>query len=316
MKDNGLVFDIHRGTTHDGPGMRTTVFMKGCPLRCGWCHNPESLSREPEIQWTSRKCIGCRTCVESCENHALAFDETGVIINETVCKHCRECTKNCPSGALTLVGKSWTAEELVKEACKDALFFGEFEGGITVSGGEPLQQYEFVQEFLRLLKQKGENTALDTSGFSSRKALEAVYPYVDIFLYDIKFIDPELHKKHTGADNHPILTNFQWLVQKSGDDTDKRIRIRTPLIPKATATVENISRIGEFLNDHAAGKVECWELCAFNNVSRDKYAKMRLKWSYAQTPLMSTKEIDTLLDTAQTYLGQRVLSTGLSAKEW
>ncbi|GHT39643.1 glycyl-radical enzyme activating protein [Bacteroidia bacterium] len=314
MSKTGLVFDIHRGTTHDGPGMRTTIFMKGCPLHCEWCHNPESLSREPETQWISRKCIGCNICVESCVSHALTFDETGATINTTTCEHCRQCVKNCPTGAQTLIGKYWTAEELVKEACKDSLFFGEFEGGVTVSGGEPLLQYEFVHEFLQLLKQKGENTALDTSGFSSPKALEVVYPYVDIFLYDIKFIDRELHQKHTGVDNNQILKNFQWLVQKSKNDTNKRIRIRTPLIPGATAMVENIQQIGEFLRNNLADEIECWELCAFNNVSRDKYARMRLDWLYSSTPLMSEKEIDTLRKTAQIYLPQKVLSTGLSAK--
>jgi pyruvate formate lyase activating enzyme len=137
---------------------------------------------------------------------------------------------------------------------------------------------------------------------------------VDIFLYDIKFIDRELHKRHTGVDNEQILKNFQWLVQKSSDDAAKRLWVRTPLIPGATATVENIRQIGEFLKNTSTDKIECWELCAFNNVSRDKYAKMRLNWSYSSTPLMHAKEIETLLCMAQIYLGHKVLSTGLSAK--
>jgi pyruvate formate lyase activating enzyme len=338
--EDGLIFDIHRGTTHDGPGMRTTVFLKGCPLHCEWCHNPEGIHPQPEIQWTARLCIACKTCVSSCPEQAVVFDGAGVHIADEGCRKHLQCVTNCPSGALKTVGKRWQPETLVREVRKDAMFFGEFEGGVTVSGGEPLLQYRFVAEFFRLLKQAGENTALDTSGFASREAFETVYPFTDVFLYDLKFICGTQHKQHTGVDNRRIKDNFRWLAGKCGNDRNKRLWVRTPLIPDATATVENISQIGDFIRhgfvlgeavtdnisseavtDNLPGEamtdnpVERWELCSFNNVSRDKYARMRLEWKYSSVPLMTQSEIDGLLAEARKYLGEKVFATGLSAKE-
>jgi pyruvate formate lyase activating enzyme len=314
-KEKGLVFDIHRGTTHDGPGLRTTVFMKGCPLRCGWCHNPEGLNPKEESRWISRRCIGCRTCLAVCPGEALTFEEAGLRINKEACIECRQCVQRCPAGAQTLSGKRWPAEALAAEALKDALFFEEFEGGVTVSGGEPLMQAGFVEEFLRILKAKGANTALDTSGFASREAFERVEPFADVFLYDLKFIDGKLHRKHTGVDNRLILDNFRWLLEKIEDSSGKRIRVRTPLVPGATATEENIAQIGDFLQNVSNEKVERWELCAFNSVSRDKYAGMGLDWAYSSVPLMKQKEIDALLQTAKKRFGNQVFATGLAAKE-
>jgi len=351
---NGLVFDIHRATTHDGPGLRTTVFFKGCPLRCEWCHNPEGLSMTPEVQWLSRRCIACKTCVATCPARAVVYDERGVFVDSARCELSLQCVRDCPANALTLLGKRYTAEELVREALKDEMFFGEFKGGVTASGGEPLLQYEFVAEFFRLLKEKGVNTALDTSGCVPPEAMEAVLPYTDVVLYDLKFIDPDLHRLHTGADNALILSNFERLLlsmeteetehdatslqqqpdkptetnrnQQKPTETNKNqpktiLWVRTPLIPGATATVENIYAIGEYLkracvNSNAdVNVVERWELCTFNNVSRDKYQRMRLDWRYAAEQLMSQSEIDELTIVARGFLGNKVVVSGLTAKE-
>jgi pyruvate formate lyase activating enzyme len=323
LSEEGLVFDIHRGTTHDGPGLRTTVFLKGCPLHCEWCHNPEGMNPQPEIQWTSRLCIACKTCVVSCPKQAIAFDETGVRVSGDCCVKSLQCVTDCPSGALKIVGERWQPEALVREVRKDAMFFDEFEGGVTVSGGEPLLQYRFVAAFFRLLKQAGENTALDTSGFASREAFEAVYPFTDVFLYDLKFMNAQWHKRHTGSHNERITDNFRWLAGKCRNDKSKRLWVRTPLIPGATATAENISQIGRFIRHSVASgevatdnpPVERWELCAFNNISRDKYARMRREWKYSSVPLMTQAEIDELLAEARKYLKEKVFTTGLSAKE-
>ena len=320
--EEGWVFDIHRGATHDGPGLRTTVFLKGCPLRCKWCNNPEGLDPKPEIQWNPRLCIACRTCVTACPEKAVFFDETGVHITLDHCTNRLQCVKNCPADALKIIGKRWHPEALVCEVRKDAMFFDEFEGGVTVSGGEPALQYRFVAEFLRLLKQKGESTALDTSGFAVREAFETLYPYTDVFLYDLKFIDSKRHKRHTGVNNKLILDNFRRLAEKCARDKNKRLWVRTPLVPGATATAENISQIGAFLRDNFPASaaltdhpVERWELCAFNNISRDKYARMRQEWEYSSVPLMTQTEIDKLLSVAHEYLGKKVFATGLTAKE-
>jgi pyruvate formate lyase activating enzyme len=253
--------------------------------------------------------------VDGCPNAAVSFDKAGVNINPKKCFNCFVCASGCPSGALAKVGNSWNVADLAHEACKDSMFFGEFDGGITVSGGEPLLQYQFTSELLKALKEKSENTALDTSGFAGHTALEAVYPYVDVFLYDLKFIDRNLHIEHTGADNRLILSNLIRLFQKSKEDDSKRIWIRTPLIPGATATVENIAAIGGFLRTCPYEKIERWELCAFNNVCRDKYARMRIDWAYSTTPLMTADEIEVLLKTARKYLPYKVFATGLFAKQ-
>jgi pyruvate formate lyase activating enzyme len=321
--EEGLVFDIHRATTHDGPGLRTTVFLKGCPLRCAWCHNPEGINPQPEIQWTSRLCIACHICVASCPEKALVFDDAGVHVAGDCCTKSLHCVANCPSGALKVAGKRWQAKALVREVRKDAMFFDVFGGGVTVSGGEPLLQYRFVAEFFRLLKQAGENTALDTSGYASREAFEAVYPLTDVFLYDLKFMNAQWHKRHTGSHNERIIDNFRWLAGKCRNDSSKRLWVRTPLIPGATATVENISQIGRFIRHGVApdevatdnNPVERWDLCTFNNVSRDKYARMKLEWKYSSVPLMTQTEVDALLAEARKYLKEKVFATGLSAKE-
>lgn len=311
--DRGLVFDIHRGTTHDGPGMRTTVFFKGCPLRCGWCQNPESLSYRQEAQWTKSKCIGCGLCAAACARRAISFGPEGLEIDDGACERCFSCARACPSGALGLSGRWWEKEDLLREALKDDIFFAEFKGGVTLSGGEPLAQYAFAAGFLKALKERGTHTALDTSGCAPLAAFEAVYPFTDLFLFDIKLISEPLHKKHTGAGNRLILDNLRWLASQGPDD--KEIWIRTPLIPGATADEENIAGIGKFLAGLPAGKIKRWELCAFNNVCRGKYEKMRLDWAYRKTPLMTAGETEGLLAAAREYAGGRAVLTGLTAKD-
>lgn len=241
----GLVFDFHRGTTHDGPGMRTTVFFKGCPLRCEWCHNPESICPERELQWDEKKCIGCGNCVKSCPVQAIKATAEGIKIQHDCCAHCYQCAQQCPSGAMGIAGEYWSAETLIKEVCKDKIFFDEFSGGVTVSGGEPILQHEFLTEFLKKLKKQDINIALDTSGFGSRENYEKIYPYVDIFLYDIKFIDKELHKKYTNVSNDIILDNLEYLAQKMRVSKDKKLWIRT------AANTESDSNTGEYTGNRS-----------------------------------------------------------------
>jgi len=310
----GVVFDIHRGTTHDGPGMRTTVFLKGCPLKCAWCQNPESLSSDIQISWNEKKCIGCMSCKNACINKAVIADENGISINKELCKKCFSCTDACPTGALKKVGTSWTVSELVKEACKDDMFFDEFDGGITVSGGEPTAQPQFLKAFFEELKSQGKNVALDTCGFTTRKVLQELFPLVDIFLYDIKIFDKTEHKKFTGVENDLILENFLWLVEMVRENPEKKIWVRTPLIPEATSTENNISQIGAFLqkNDDV---IERWELCAFNNVCKDKYRQLNVEWEYKDNSLMHNSETQSLLVIAKRFLGEKAIVSGLVAKE-
>lgn len=311
----GLVFDIHRATTHDGPGMRTTVFFKGCPVHCLWCHNPESINPQREIWWNKNKCIGCLTCIKTCKKGALADTKVKIALDKSKCDSCMECTDNCPAKALAPVGEYYDVESLVKEAIKDKEYFEEFGGGVTVSGGEPLLQHEFVVSFLRALKEKGINTALDTSGYVDYKILESAYPYVDTFLYDIKLFDREQHHKFTGVYNDLIIDNFKKLINVISKDSSKKLWIRTPLIPKTTATIENIAEIGEFLKEYSNAQVERWELCAFNNLCKDKYEKMGIKWHFADEKIMNKTYVESLLGEAQKYMGNIAMTSGITSQK-
>ena len=281
----GTILEIVRMSTEDGPGIRTTVFFKGCPLNCLWCHNPESISIKPQIQWIGTSCIGCGICVKTCEELALEQTEKGIIINRSVCNGCGLCTEECPTTAMELLGKKWNIHDLADELVKDRAYF-EQSGGITLSGGEAALQNDFCLALLKELKSRGIQTALDTCGQVSQTLLASLLPYVDILLYDIKEIDSERHKKFTGTGNEKILANAILAANyKKTHISPKTLWIRTPVIPGATDTLENISGIGDFINANMQGAVARWELCAFNNLCRDKYKRLAINWAFAHTEL-------------------------------
>lgn len=313
--NEGLVFDIHRGTTHDGPGMRTTVFLKGCPLHCTWCQNPESIYPGRELMWDAKKCIGCMECIKACPVKALTADDSGIKTDKSACRKCFACAAGCPSKAMQIVGNPWEVSTLVKEACKDRMFFEDFSGGVTVSGGEPLLQSEFLPEFLRTLKKEGINTALDTSGFGRQEVLHEVYPFVDTFLYDIKFINDGMHQAHTGVSNKIILENLKSIADRIRRQKDSRLWIRTPLIPGATAAEENIEEIGQYIRKELIDVIERWELCAFNYVCKDKYIKMGQYWKYAECTLLDCSTVEDLASIAEKYAEGIVVVSGLTAQK-
>lgn len=310
----GLIFDFHRGTTHDGPGMRTTVFFKGCPLHCKWCQNPESIYPDRELQWDERKCIGCLNCIKCCDTGAVYRGTKGIEIDHSRCAKCYTCVSECPSTALNLIGNYWEVQELVREVCKDKMFFADFNGGVTVSGGEPVLQHEFLLAFLKALKAENVNVALDTSGFGKANVYEEIIPFVDVFLYDVKFINEELHRKYTGVGNRLILKNLVNIAEKIREKKDTRLWIRTPLIPGATATCENMEEIGTFIDKKLTDILERWELCAFNNVCREKYVKLQRKWDYRDTELMDEESVQNLADISRKYVGDRLVVSGLTRK--
>jgi len=297
---HALVLEIQRLSTEDGPGIRTTVFMKGCALRCAWCHNPESIAMKPQTQWIGIRCIGCRTCLAVCPHGALSMTEQGLRIDRERCRGCGRCAEECPSNALERMGRRYELDELLHEVLKDRVYFEKSGGGVTVSGGEAALQSAFVAAFFERLAQHGVHTALDTSGYVSFEALSRILPHADMVLYDLKEMDPERHRRFTDHDNQGILANFRALVaamRTSGHP--KELWVRTPLIPGATATKENLNAIGAFLRAEAAGMVGRWDLCAFNNLCRDKYQRLGLDWPYAATPLLSALELEALLETAR-----------------
>lgn len=311
MLPDALILHLQRLSTEDGPGLRTTVFFKGCPLRCAWCHNPESLSPAPQVQWLENRCLDCGACLPACPNGCLVKTARGVVIERSRCTGCGACAEACPAGALELLGTRIGLEKLAAEALKDRAYFGTG-GGVTVSGGEPTMQVEFVAAFLRRLREAGVRTALDTCGLCAPASLEALLPYADVILYDLKEIDPARHRALTGHDNRRILENLllvrdfvaarQTAAQAGLLTEPVTLWIRTPLIPPTdgrpatagTATYDNVAGIGRFLAGQMNGTVARWELCAFNNLCRDKYRRLGLPWDYAATPLLTAGEVEEL----------------------
>ncbi len=286
----GRILHLQRLSTEDGPGIRTTVFFKGCPLRCAWCHNPESLSSQPQMQWFAARCLGCETCLSACPDGCLTRTQAGLIIDRERCNGCGKCAEACPAGAIELLGRTVTVDELLGELRKDRAYYEASGGGVTLSGGEPTLQVDFVEALLRGLKDDGISTALDTCGLCSAETLERLLPFTDLVLYDLKLYSADLHRQHTGSANQRILENLQHLREMQ-PRLPFRLWVRTPLIPGATATPENLTALGKYLSEQMDGSVARWELCAFNNLCREQYTRLGLEWAYAHTPLMTATEV-------------------------
>ena len=272
MDDNlagttGIVFDIKKFSIHDGPGIRTTVFLKGCPLACWWCHNPESQSIGIEMMLQERRCIRCGACVGECPNGAIMETEAGVRTDLAVCTSCGECVPSCQAEARQLVGREMTVREVLTDIRQDTLFYDQSGGGVTFSGGEPLSQRRFLTALLKSCREEELHIVLDTCGFANWEIFDAIRPYVDVFLYDLKLIDDEKHKKYTGVSNQLILSNLQALVMH-----DQQVIVRIPLIPGITDTEHNLRAIAEYLAT-LPNVVEI-NLLPYHDSARGKYARL------------------------------------------
>jgi len=272
--ERGMVFDIRRFSIHDGPGIRTTVFLKGCPLSCWWCHNPESQQPEQEVMFHSNRCLRCGACQAACPNDAISLQEEMFLTDPALCQRCGACVTACPAQARELVGQSMTVSDVMAQIERDGPFFDESGGGVTVSGGEPLMQPRFLQALLIACKQLDLHTVLDTCGHASWKAIEEVRPFVDLFLYDIKLIDNQQHIRYTGVPNTQILSNLQKLAESGA-----QIILRAPLIP-------GINDGGEQLNQVAAlarslPGVQHLDLLAYHYAGAGKYDRLSLGYRLA-----------------------------------
>ena len=239
----GIIFDIKRYAIHDGPGIRTTIFLKGCPLSCPWCHNPEGVYSNPEIFFYSKRCDKeCSECVTACPNNAIYKNEASIKIDHEKCDSCGICEDVCVYEALKIVGKEVSVQDVMSEIEKDRIFFDESGGGVTLSGGEPLAQPDFLESLLLEIKKKRINVAVDTSGYASFEDLDTITDKVDLLLYDLKIMDDEEHKKYTGVSNDVILKNLRRLTEKG-----KPIAVRIPLISGVNSDSHNIEMIAEYL---------------------------------------------------------------------
>lgn len=292
MKSNksGLIFSIKRFEINDGVGVRTTVFLKGCPLECLWCHNPEGLSKKQEIGVFSQKCIGCMDCANECECHL--FTDSGRVFLRDKCKGCMKCADLCVSGAIVEYGKKYSAEEVLFEVLKDREIYEKTGGGITLSGGEPMLQPDFVLELLKLAKNENLNTALDTCGYAKWENYEKVLPFVDMVLYDLKAFDPNLHKTLTGKDNTLILDNLKKISQ-----TKTKIAVRIPLIP--TLNDGEIKEIGEFLSQ-LENIVEV-KVLPYHNYSSNKYQSLNKSYLLDEIVPPNDEEIELAIKTLKSY---------------
>lgn len=253
MHMKGLLMDVKRMAVHDGPGLRTTLFLKGCPLSCIWCHNPEGQSFRSEAAFFADKCIGCGRCKEACPQHMESRDK---------CTACGQCAAACPVGARKLYGREVSVEEALKIALEDRIFYGST-GGVTLSGGEPLMQIDFAEALLRELSAQDIHTAIDTCGHAPWSAYERTLPYCSLYLFDVKHVDSDKHRQATGEGNELILDNLRRL---SG--CGAHIQIRIPLIPDFNDDDENIRRTGEFLRDIRPEKIK---LLPYHDMAHVKY---------------------------------------------
>lgn len=265
---SGIIFNIQKFSIHDGPGIRTTVFFKGCPLRCLWCHNPESQNTKTEMLYDRKKCVLCGTCEAVCPEKAIRLENNRMVTDVDKCTFCGKCVTYCMYEARDIAGKEYTVDEVLKVVLQDRVFYKQSGGGVTVSGGEPLLQIDFVEELLRKLKEEGIHTAVDTCGAVSFDVLERVAKYTDLFLYDIKLMDDQKHKEYIGASNKLIIDNLIKL-SKIHDN----INIRMPIIEGINADdshIEETLRIIKGLN------IEKINLLPYHDFAKHKYYKLDL----------------------------------------
>jgi pyruvate formate lyase activating enzyme len=318
MESDGLILHLQRLSTEDGPGIRTTVFFKGCPMRCAWCHNPESMALAPQLQWLEHRCIGCSTCLQACPNGCLSREGDSLVIDRQRCQGCGTCAAECPAGALELLGRRVSPADLLVELLKDRAYYAASAGGVTLSGGEPAMQPSFAAALLGALKDAGVHTALDTCGLCSREVLARLWDLADLVLFDVKLLDDAAHLRWTGQSNLIPLQNLEWLASQLKDHANgKQLWVRTPLIPGATDGQENVTSIGAYLADKFGDRLDRWELCAFNNLCREKYRRLEMDWGYQNTPLLSRSGLEQIAEWARSsgVDPQRVFVTGAARVE-
>ena len=281
----GLVFNVQKYSIHDGPGIRTTVFFKGCPLACPWCHNPESRGRAPFVYYDRDRCLGCEACVRACPAQALSRNETGIVTDPERCDARAACAEACPAEARRLVGRRVAVEELLAEIERDRPFYEASSGGVTFSGGEPLLQWKFLVDMLAACGKRDLHRAVDTTGYCEPRVLDRVAAETDLFLYDLKLMDSARHRRLTGVPLEPILENLYRLLERGA-----KVRVRVPLIP-GDPSVDSIARTAALLA--SLPEVDGVNLLPYHKPARDKHRKFGMPWLLASDDDIPQDRIDT-----------------------
>ncbi len=299
MSERVLITNIQRYSINDGPGIRTTVFLKGCKLNCAWCHNPECINFYPEIYWKPLLCRQCGICFDACPRGAIQppippsegeDNEHYYKIDLSRCDHCMQCVEACSYGALVRVGEPKTVEEILDEVERDMPFYLNSGGGMTVTGGEPTAFPDFTLELLRRAKERGIHNCLDTSGFCAWEILESMRPHVDIFLYDIKCMSAKLHVMRTGVNNSPILANLRRLAEVGAE-----VIVRVPVIPGFNDSPQHTERLADFLAGLGPSIIQV-DLLPFHNWCQDKYRWLGREWEYKDVDSLAASEMTDLQD--------------------
>jgi len=284
MEEKGIIFDIQRFSINDGPGIRTLVFLKGCNLRCQWCSNPEGQRFKPDLFFQPEKCIGCQACIKVCPQEAIIIKKSQIFFLRELCKNCGKCAEVCYAEARVMKGKEMSVDEVIKEIIKDNAFYTRSQGGVTLGGGEPLLQADFVESIFKRCKERGLNTAIETAGHVPWENIEKAIPYTDLFLYDIKHMDPKVHKQYTGVDNQLILLNLKKLAKKAAS-----IIVRTPVIPGFNNTEIEISDIAKYV---AKLGIKELDLLPYHNYGKNKYNLLGRDYLFKNDKILNEKEVE------------------------
>lgn len=286
--NTATIFNIQKFSIHDGPGIRTTVFFKGCPLKCLWCHNPESQESKRQILYDAHKCVLCGTCVKVCPQNAIKIENNILTTDMDKCDFCGLCEIYCIKEARQIVGKDYTVEEVLKEVLKDKVFYEKSNGGVTVSGGEPLIYIDFIEELFKKLKEENIHTAVDTCGAVSFENLVRIAKYTDLFLYDIKLMDDEKHKMYVGTSNKLILENLKKLSK-----VHNNINIRMPIIEGVNAEDSHFEKTIEFIKNLNIRKIN---LLPYHDIAKHKYKKLGMDYEEAKMSKPSDEKMQLFKD--------------------
>jgi len=304
-RDRGVIFNIQRFSLHDGPGLRDLVFMKGCPLRCSWCSNPESVNRHPEIAYNAARCIGCERCRNACGIGAItALPDGKMTIDRKVCTDCGDCARACPSRAMRILGEHHSTDDVARRVEEDGQFYWRSGGGVTISGGEPMIQSAFVSGLLEKCRERGIHTAVETCGHARWEDVERVCAHANLIVFDVKHIDPVRHEALTGVPNTLILENIQKMALRF---PALPIIARTPIVPGLTDSEDNIRGISEFLS--SVGTVERYDLLPYHRFGEPKYVQLGRSYELSNLRPPSSERMEALKKIVrESAFGRKLLS--------